>query len=56
MQINNQTDNTLLNTRLQWRYAPVSDLFVVYQENYFPGSLRSKNRALVVKLSYWLNV
>ncbi len=56
VQINNQTANTLLNTRLQWRYAPVSDLFVVYQENYFPGSLRSKNRALVVKLSYWLNV
>lgn len=55
-QFNNQTSNTLLNTRLQWRYAPVSDLFVVYQENYFPGSFRSKNRTLVVKLSYWLNV
>ncbi|WP_229379915.1 DUF5916 domain-containing protein [Fibrella forsythiae] len=56
VQVNNQTANTLLNTRLQWRYAPVSDLFVVYQENYFPGSLTSKNRALVVKLSYWFNV
>lgn len=56
VQVNSQTDNTLLNTRLQWRYAPVSNLFVVYQENYFPGSLTSKNRALVVKLSYWFNV
>lgn len=56
VQVNNQTANTLLNTRLQWRYAPVSDLFVVYQENYFPGSLTSKNRALVIKLSYWFNV
>ena len=56
VQVNNQTANTLLNTRLQWRYAPVSDLFVVYQENYFPGSLTSKNRALVLKLSYWFNV
>ncbi len=56
VQVNNQTANTLLNTRLQWRYAPVSDLFVVYQENYFPGSLTSKNRALVVKLSYWFNL
>ena len=56
VQFNNQTNNTLLNTRLQWRYAPVSDLFVVYQENYFPGTFQSKNRALVVKLSYWLNV
>ncbi|AQG82419.1 hypothetical protein AWR27_10060 [Spirosoma montaniterrae] len=56
VQFNNQTNNTLLNTRLQWRYAPVSDLFVVYQENYFPSSFASKNRALVIKLSYWLNV
>ncbi|WP_240625724.1 DUF5916 domain-containing protein [Spirosoma pollinicola] len=56
MQFNNQTNNINLNARLQWRYAPVSDLFVVYQENYLPGSLASKNRALVVKLSYWLNV
>jgi hypothetical protein len=56
VQVNNQTQNTLLNTRLQWRYAPVSDLFVVYQENYFPGSLTSKNRALVLKLTYWFNV
>jgi hypothetical protein len=56
VQVNNQTRNTLLNTRLQWRYAPVSDLFVVYQENYFPGSFTSKNRALVLKLTYWFNV
>ncbi|MDB5242508.1 MAG: hypothetical protein JWP57_3133 [Spirosoma sp.] len=55
MQFNNQTNNVNLNARLQWRYAPVSDLFIVYQENYLPGSLTSKNRALVVKLSYWLN-
>lgn len=56
MQFNNQTDNVNLNARLQWRYAPVSDLFVVYTENYLPGSFGSKNRALVIKLSYWLNV
>ncbi len=56
MQFNNQTNNTNLNARLQWRYAPVSDLFVVYSENYVPGSFASKNRLLVVKLSYWLNV
>lgn len=56
MQFNNQTNNTNLNARVQWRYAPVSDLFVVYSENYVPGSLESKNRFLVLKLSYWLNL
>ena len=55
MQFNNQTNNVNLNARLQWRYAPVSDLFIVHQENYLPGLIASKNRALVVKLSYWLN-
>jgi hypothetical protein len=55
MQFNNQTNNVNLNARLQWRYAPVSDFFVVYQENYLPGSLASKNRAFIIKLSYWLN-
>ena len=56
LQFNNQTNNTNLNARLQWRYAPVSDLFIVYSENYVPESFTSKNRFLVVKLSYWLNV
>ncbi|MBC7570446.1 MAG: hypothetical protein H7319_12020, partial [Spirosoma sp.] len=56
IQFNNQTNNVNLNARLQWRYAPVSDLFVVYQENYLPGTFGSKNRALILKLSYWLNV
>ena len=48
--------NVKTSARLQWRYAPVSDLFVVYQENYLPGSFGSKNRALILKLSYWFNV
>ncbi len=56
IQGNNQTHNINLNTRLQWRFAPVSDLFIVYTENYLPGSFTRKNRALVLKLSYWLNL
>lgn len=56
LQYNNQSDNINLNARFQWRFKPVSDLFIVYSENYFPGNLQSKNRALVFKLSYWLNL
>lgn len=55
-QYNNQIDNININTRLQWRFAPVSDLFVVYTDNYFPENLEVKNRALVLKLTYWLNL
>ena len=55
VQYNNQIDNLNINMRFQWRYAPVSDLFVVYTDNYYPELFRVKNRALVAKLSYWFN-
>ena len=56
VQYNNVLDNVNLNGRLQWRYQPASDLFIVYTENYLPDNLSSKNRALVLKLTYWLNL
>jgi len=55
VQYNNQIDNLNLNLRLQWRFAPVSDLFIVYTENSIPGDYTVKNRGLVIKLSYWFN-
>lgn len=55
IQYNNQIDNLNLNLRLQWRFAPVSDLFIVYTENSFPADYRIKNRGLAIKLSYWFN-
>ena len=30
IQYNSQLDNTNINTRLQWRFKPVSDFFIVY--------------------------
>jgi hypothetical protein len=56
VQYNSQIDNMNINTRLQWRYAPVSDFFLVYTDNYFPGDLLPKQRSLVFKLNYWLNL
>ncbi len=55
VQYNEQIENMNINMRLQWRYQPVSDLFIVYTDNYIPGSWTSRNRALVLKLTYWLN-
>lgn len=56
VQYNNLADNINLNARFQWRYKPASDFFVVYTENYLPQHLKTKNRALVFKLTYWLNI
>lgn len=59
LQYNSQFDNLNINTRLQWRYAPVSDFFIVYTDNYLtdPFSQFSvRNRAIVAKVTYWLNL
>ena len=55
VQYNEQIENMNINMRFQWRYKPVSDLFIVYTGNYFTGDWSPRNRALVVKLSYWFN-
>ncbi|MCR8560710.1 carbohydrate binding family 9 domain-containing protein [Mucilaginibacter sp. BJC16-A38] len=54
-QYNQQGKNININTRLQWRYRPASDFFIVYTDNYLPRPLFVKNRGLVFKFTYWLN-
>lgn len=59
IQYNNQLDNVNINARFQWRFQPVSDFFIVFTDNYLtdPFSQFSvRNRAIVAKLTYWLNV
>ena len=48
-------ENLNVNIRFQWRYAPVSDLFIVYTGNSDTTGLITKNRALVIKMSYYFN-
>ncbi len=56
VQYNNQLDNVNLNARFQWRYAPASDFFIVFTDNYLTNDWSVRNRALIAKLTYWLNV
>ena len=56
IQYNQQADNININSRLQWRFSPVSDLFLVYTENFLPEGFASKNRGLILKISYWINI
>ncbi len=53
IQYNEQQKNVNVNARIQWRYKPASDLFIVYTDNYYPAPFSVKNRALVLKLNYW---
>lgn len=56
LQYNTQLENFNINTRFNWRFHPLSDLFIVYTSNYLPENFYQKNEALVVKLNYWLNL
>jgi len=57
VQFNTQTNNFNVNSRLQFRYKPMSDFFLVYTDNYFTDPiLKNKNRALIFKFNYWFNL
>ncbi|MBX7125373.1 MAG: carbohydrate binding family 9 domain-containing protein [Cyclobacteriaceae bacterium] len=65
VQYNNQISNMNINSRLQWRFRPVSDFYLVYTDNYFAETGynshlfyvgQPKLRALVLKLTYWMNM
>ena len=56
IQYSNQTDNLGINSRLQWRFAPLSDLYIVYNDNYYTREFGPTFRSINLKLTYWLNL
>jgi hypothetical protein len=66
IQYNEQGQNLNVNARVQWRYRPASDVFLVWTDNYMPNYLQpgqnipglftEKNRAIVLKWTYWWNL
>lgn len=55
-QYNTQRDNFNVNSRIQWRFQPLADLFLVYTDNYAIEQWGPKNRTFVLKINYWLNI
>ncbi len=56
VQYSNQRDNLGINSRLQWRFAPMSDLYLVYNDNYFIDNFGPRFRSVNLKLTYWLTL
>jgi hypothetical protein len=56
LQYNSQLNNFNVNTRLQYRFKPMSDFFIVYSDNYFATNFQNKNKAIIAKLIYWFNI
>lgn len=54
-QYNEQSGNFNLNSRLQWRYAPASDLFLVYTNNQMIDPFMPRDWSLTLKFTYWFN-
>lgn len=54
VQYNTQANLFSTNLRFQWRFRPMSDLFLVYTEGY-SGEFQNLNRAFILKLVYWIN-
>ncbi|MGI9546844.1 MAG: DUF5916 domain-containing protein [Flavobacteriaceae bacterium] len=54
-QYNEQVNNFNINSRLQWRYAPASDLFLVFTQNELLDPLNGRDWAVTLKLTYWFN-
>ncbi len=57
LQYNTQSDNFNINSRLQYRFAPMSDVFLVYTDNYgIENMFTNKSRFVVLKVNYWLTM
>ena len=56
LQYNTQSDNFNINSRLQYRFAPMSDVFLVYTDNYgIENMFTNKSRFVILKMNYWLS-
>jgi len=56
VQYSNQRENLGINSRLQWRFAPLSDLYLVYNDNYYTTDFTARFRSINLKVSYWLSI
>ncbi len=55
IQYSNQRKSLGINSRLQWRFAPLSDLYLVYNDNYDTREFGPTYRSINLKFTYWLN-
>jgi hypothetical protein len=56
IQYNSRDEDFSINSRLQWRFKPLSDLFLVYNDNYRTTPFSPGTRAVILKFTYWINI
>lgn len=53
---NNPRDNLGINSRLQWRFASLLYLYLVYNDNYITSDFGPRIRSINLKVTYWLSI
>jgi hypothetical protein len=58
IQYSNFSDSLGINSRFKWRFAPLSDLYLVYTDNSYFTDYRYAPRfkTINLKITYWLNI
>lgn len=57
IQYSSQSDSFFVVSRVQWRYAPLSDIFLTYSDSYGTSpSILPYERGLFLKVSYWFDI
>ena len=55
LQYDTQIKNFNINSRIQWRFKPLSNVYLVYTDNYLTDGLVHTSRNIVFKIDYWIN-
>ena len=55
VQINQQTQKMALNGRLQYRFKPMSDFYLVFNQNINTETNQVEQTSVILKFNYWFN-
>lgn len=56
IQYSTQTEDVFIVSRLQWRYAPLSDIFLTYSGFQTTSPLAPVEKGIYLKATYWLDI
>jgi len=56
IQYSSQGKTLGINSRLQWRFAPLSDLYLVYNDSYETDFFSPRFRSINLKVNYWFDM
>ncbi|QDO93158.1 carbohydrate binding family 9 domain-containing protein [Formosa sediminum] len=56
IQYSSQAESFLLVSRLQWRYAPLSDIFLTYNDVKTTSPFEPVQKGIYLKINYWFDI